>query len=174
MSEANIRTGAVSYTLLAKWLHWIMAFLLFGTIIYGWTFDDLKGQELSQALSYHAFVGFLIAALCVLRYSWRIYNPPPQLPMTLSRPQIIAATVIHNTLYVLMIVVPLTGLLTVVAHEVPVVVFGLLDLQHTFSFIGVDNFDFKRNLHEQSVHILEALIIGHIGAALVHQFWFEL
>ena len=58
-----------------------------------------------------------------------------------------------------------------VAHDVPVVVLGVIDLQDTFSFFGHDNSDLKRFIHAQTMHTFAGLIISHIGAALVHQFW---
>jgi len=162
---------ATAYTSVAKWLHWIMAALVAAMLFNGWSLDNYEGRALSAALSYHALGGFFVASLCGLRYLWRISHPPPELPVTSSRPQVIAAKVIHTTLYILMIVVPVTGLMTAVAHDVLVVVLGVIDLHDTFSFFGHDNSDLKRFIHAQAIHTFAGLIISHIGAALVHQFW---
>ena len=173
MLKGEHTARATAYTSVAKWLHWIVAALVVAMLFYGWSLDNYEGEALSAALSYHALGGFLVASLCGLRYLWRTSHPPPELPATLSRPQVIAAKVIHSTLYILMIVVPVTGLMTAVAHDVPVVILGVIDLQDTFSFFGHDNFDLKRFIHAQAMHTFAGLIIGHIGAALVHQFWIK-
>ena len=173
MLEHAGSVASSSYTSVARWLHWGTAILVISMVIFGWSLDGFEGQPLAQALSYHALGGFLIVSLTVLRYLWRVSHPIPALPSTISRPQAIAAKVIHLTLYVLMIIVPVTGLATAVAHDVPVVLIGGIDLQDTFAFLGHRSFEFRRFVHAQAMHILVALVFGHVGAALVHQFWFK-
>lgn len=161
------------YSRIAITLHWAMAVLILCMVGFGWTLDDLSGTALSQSLSYHATGGILVATLLALRFMWRIGNPPPPSPETLSKSQRIASKYIHTTLYVLILLVPTTGLVTAVSHEVSVVIFGDVDLQNIFSFFGRDNFAIKRGIHANAVYLLLVLIIGHVAAALVHKFWFK-
>ena len=173
MLRQNNSKVSTAYTRGAKVLHWSIAILVILMIIHGWTLDDQQGAELSQSLGYHAFGGIMVFSLVMLRISWRIGYPPPPLPGTLTKRQKIAAHSVHISLYITMFLVPLTGFLAGIAHETPIIVADSIDIQRIFSFIGRDDFDLKREIHAQTMHILVALTIGHIGAALVHQFWLK-
>lgn len=124
------------YTTTAKCLHWLIAILILLMVAYGWTLDDLQGTVLSESLSYHALGGILVLILLVIRLLWRIAHPPPELPSSISAIQRKVVKIVHILFYLLMLIVPITGLITAVAHEVPVVLLNNFDLQELFSFIG--------------------------------------
>jgi cytochrome b561 len=173
MTDSNFTSQNSAYTSVAKWLHWTMAVLIILMVGYGWSMDELEGSELSNALSYHALGGITVFILVVMRYLWRKFNPPPALSDGLSTAQKLAAKFIHITLYILMFLVPMTGLITAVAHNVEVVVLGTFDLQKIFSFLGYTAFDLKRAVHHNLMNLMLGLIIGHIGAAIVHRYWLK-
>lgn len=162
-----------TYTRTAKIMHWLSAVLVIGVIGYGWSLDDLAGSALSEALSYHAFGGLLIMALTVLRVTWRIGHLPPDLPETVSETQRKSIKLVHRSFYALLILVPVTGLVAAVSHELPVVLFGKMDLTAAFSALSTEGFAVRRFVHVQAMHTLIALVLGHIAAALFHQFWLK-
>lgn len=161
------------YNGIAKTFHWLMAVLIIVMIGYGWTLDGKQGTALSTALSYHALGGLLVLGLVVLRLSWRIAHPPPRLPDSLNKAQKVLAHSVHVLLYGLMVIVPLTGLIAATSHPQPIILMGSVDLQTGFSFLGQGNFNLKRELHAQTIHLLEALILAHIGGALLHHFKYK-
>lgn len=173
MPNQNGLNSRAAYTVFAKWLHWVMSAMILVMIILGWTMDGQKGVELAQSLSFHATGGILLFGFLILRISWRIGNPPSALPVSMSKRQRTAAHGVHIFLYVMMFLVPLTGLIAGVAHELPIVAVGGFNIQDAFSLLGREGFDLKREIHAQAMHILVALVIGHIGAAFMHQFWFK-
>lgn len=169
----SCRVEMMSYTVTAKVLHWLMAIMIIAMLMTGWSLDDLDGADLSAALSTHATGGGLVLVLLVMRVLWRVAYPPPELPQSLTTMQKLAAGFIHVSLYVMLLLVPLTGLTAAVAHSENVVLLGGLNLQETFAFIGQNGFDIKREIHAQAMHVLLALIIGHVAAAVVHRVWLK-
>ena len=73
----------------------------------------------------HRSVGLLILALMVFRIFWRLTHPPPPLPAGFPRLEAAAAHADHALLYVVFLVMPLTGLLNAAAAGHPVSFFGL-------------------------------------------------
>lgn len=127
------------YTRTAKVIHWLMAVLLILQVFMGWELDNQEGAELSESLAYHVQGGLLILGLLLLRLFWRIGNPPPALPDTMARSQKIAAKVIHGLFYVLMAVVPITGIILLSAYDSPVML-GDIDFKAMLSPLGIENY----------------------------------
>lgn len=167
----DARSALKPFTKVAQWLHWIMAALIFGMAIFGWTLDVRQDADLTNALSIHATGGLLIVGLLILRLLWRISNPPPILPDTISAPQKAAANFIHVSLYFLMLIVPITGLIAATAHNAEVSILWNLQLKELFSFLGHEDYALKRTIHANAIYLLVFLVLGHISAALVHQYW---
>lgn len=95
-------------------LHWIMALLIFLLFALGWYMSDLpKGSdERSYFFALHKSIGLTVFGFLILRILWRIFNTPPALPLTLKTWQRTLATMTHHSLYVLMLLQPLTGYLS--------------------------------------------------------------
>lgn len=159
------------YTGVAKFLHWAIAILIIMMLVFGQGFDDPKTEaEMAFSLRGHSTLGFTAIGLILLRILWRIGHPTPKLPETVSPLQAKASKLSHLLLYALMIYVPMMGLYTAAAHEMAVMPFGAFDLREALSFLGNDNFEGRRFLHEIGTWLLIALLAVHIAAAFLHQF----
>jgi cytochrome b561 len=159
------------YTGVAKFLHWAIALIIVMMLSFGQGFESIAtDEEMAFSLTGHSTLGVTVIGLIILRILWRIGHPPPALPETLGDSQKSAAKLSHLALYGLMIIVPLTGLYTAAAHEMPVMPYGAFDLREVISFAGNDNFDGRRAIHELGTWILIGLLMVHISAAFLHQF----
>jgi cytochrome b561 len=156
------------YTATAKGLHWLMALLIFGLLALGFYMSDLPlSPEKLQFYSWHKWAGVTVFALVWLRLLWRVTHRPPAYPISMSGLQQALAHTGHLVLYVLMIVIPLSGWLMSSAKGVPTVWFGVLPLP---DLIGRD-----KELGKQLAELHSALNIGflvliggHAAAALFH------
>jgi len=117
------------YTGTAKWLHWVMAALIVPAWLIGFYVSDLpKGPEKAAIMAWHKGFGTAVLALITVRLAWRLLNPPPRLPDTMSPGLQQAAHSAHWTLYGLMIAQPMSGWVISSGYGYPVKLFGLITL----------------------------------------------
>jgi cytochrome b561 len=158
------------YTTTAKGLHWLMAILFFGLLGLGFYMHDLPLSPMKLKLySWHKWAGVTAFLLVWLRLFWRATHRPPALPVSMPKPMQFAAHTGHLVLYILMLVIPLSGWLMSSAKGFQTVWFGVLpipDLLEKNKEVG----DLLQTVH-MSLNLLFAITIaGHIGAALKHHF----
>lgn len=156
------------YTATAKGLHWLMALMVLGLLALGFYMSDLPlSPEKLQFYSWHKWAGVTVFALVWLRLLWRVTHRPPAHPWTMSSLQQGLAHTGHLVLYVLMIVIPLSGWLMSSAKGVQTVWFGVLPLP---DLIGRDKELGKQlaELHSALNIGFLVLICGHAAAALFH------
>src|SRR5690606_21321549 len=91
----------------SRYLHWVMAALLFYMVFLGWSFDS-EDSGLFARFQLHKSVGILILFLTFLRIGLRVaYKAPPEIAG--PKWQTGAAKAVHIGFYVLMIGLPLSG-----------------------------------------------------------------
>lgn len=156
------------YTGPAIALHWLMALLLpvvFGVGLY---MHDLPLSPWKlQIYSWHKWAGVTIFLLVLVRLGWRLTHRPPALPPTMRPALRLAAHAGHGLLYVLMIVIPLTGWLMSSAKGFQTVYFGVLPIP---DLVGKDKElgDLLRDVHAALNFLFAAVVVGHVAAALKH------
>ena len=157
----------------AMGLHWTMAGLVvplwaLGYYMVGQTGDLLAQYELYQL---HKSFGFVVFGLGVLRLAWRLIDPPPPLPATMSRWHRTSARLSHAGFYLLLLGLPVTGFLMSAASPlgIPTVLFETIRIPHP---IGPSQplYDFFRITHYALAWTLAGLVGLHLLAALHHQF----
>jgi cytochrome b561 len=156
----------------AKLLHWLVAALVLGLLVIGftmvWLVSDLGRKfELYQL---HKSFGVVVFMLVLLRLGWRWLNPQvPALPANLRPWERTAALLSHRSFYVLLLLMPLTGWLTASASPlgVPTVVFGLFQLPNP---VGANPTieSVMSVVHATLAVTLVLLLVLHVGAALKH------
>jgi len=171
LSKIGADQRSKSYTVTAKLLHWVIAGVIIFNASLGWSLGDRVGMDLAIGLGLHAQAGVLMLALVVLRLLWRIAHPPPVLPSSITVLEQLLSQFTHYLMYLFMMLVPITGVLTAVSHEVPVWVTDNNDLRDLATYLGHGSFEFRRLIHANAVNILLSLTLLHVGAALWHQFW---
>lgn len=159
-----------TYTGLAKGLHWLMAIMIFGMLALGLYMHELPfSPQKLQLYSWHKWAGVTIFMLVWVRLAWRITHPPPPLPAGMSLRMRRAAQFGHAVLYVLMMVIPVSGWLMSSSLGVPTVWFGILPLPDLLSR-DRELADLLGLLHKSLNILLMLTLIGHVAATLWHQF----
>lgn len=178
------------YTKVAIILHWLIAFGILGMFAFGWYMTGLP-REAPEQMSYdlfdwgiytweltkessprafyfnlHKSIGITLLGLIVIRILWRIIHKPPALLTSYKAWERKLSTSAHHLLYLLMIVVPMSGLIMSVAGKYGVKWFGL-------DFIaGIENKPIREIFHETheiAGLIFLAIILLHILGALKHK-----
>ena len=179
------------YTKIAIILHWLIAFGILGMFAFGWYMTGLP-REAPEQMSYDVFdwgiytweltkessprafyfnlhksIGITLLGLIVIRILWRITHNPPALLTSYKAWERKLSTSAHHLLYLLMVLVPLSGLIMSVAGKYGVKWFGL-------DFIaGIENKPIREIFHETheiAGLIFLAIIVLHILGALKHKF----
>lgn len=157
------------YTRTAVALHWLVALLILAAFPLGLYMTGLKLSPLKlQLYAYHKWLGVTVIGLVVVRLLWRLRHPAPPLPMSMPVWQQQAAGALHHLLYVLMLLLPVSGWLMSSAKGVQTVYLGLLplpDLLAKDDTLG----ELLAQVHAGLAYALAALVGAHIGAALKHQ-----
>jgi cytochrome b561 len=156
-----------SYGLVAIWLHWLMAVLVF--VLYGlglWMVDmDYYHPWYHRAPLLHKTLGVAFAVLFLLRLIWRWYNPAP---VPLGAPwERLLARVAHSLMYVLMGLLPITGYLISTAEGHSLELLGGFHIPAVGPFMDNQE-DAAGLIHEWLAHGLLVTAILHVAAALKH------
>ena len=163
--------ASTHYTRTAKSLHWLMALMIFGLLGLGFYMSDLPlSPQKLKLYSWHKWAGVTVFLLTFIRLAWRATHQPPAMPWQMSKLQQAAAHVGHIALYLLMLLIPLSGWLMSSAKGFQTVWFGVLpipDLLPKNKELG----DLLLELHEGLNLLLIALLRAHIAAALKHHFF---
>jgi cytochrome b561 len=151
-------------------------------VVVAWTLgtfgDDLpKGAARATGLFLHISAGLLILIALIMRLAWRAANPvPPPEPNEFGKwlgafadP---AARLAHYTLYVLLIAVPLTGIITQFAHGDALSLFGIGEIPSPWTRDRAFTHTVKE-IHEIVAHALVIVASFHTAAALIHHFVFR-
>lgn len=164
-------------------LHWVMALLIAVEIPLGfWMVNlieaDTEAQNevawvLRTAIVHHT-IGFLVLILAFFRANWRLNNPTPDLPPSLTTFQRYLTRSTQLFLYLLMFFYPLTGwaVLSASTDGLPVFFFGwemprMFPPQAGGSTFAYDLF---ADLHQACWKVGGVILTLHISGALWYQF----
>lgn len=159
-----------AYHSLQKLFHWGMALMIVALLIVGYVMHGMEtSPEKFQLYALHKATGFMVLALVVPRLLARLGLGVPPLPGHMPAWQRHAANLSHWGLYVLMVLMPLSGWLMSSSAGFPVSVYGWFVLPDP---VGVDEdlSEFMEEVHEWLAIALIGLISAHALAALFHHF----
>jgi cytochrome b561 len=183
--------NASRYTKTAVILHWLIAIAILGMFALGWYMTDLPkegpkqiaydlfdwgiytwrlAEEASPRTFYfnlHKSIGITLFGLIIIRILWRITHKPPALLTSYKAWERKLATGTHHMLYLLMIAMPLSGLITAISSKYGVKWFGLPFIK------GIDSASLRdvfKEAHEIIAIIILVALFLHIAGALKHKF----
>jgi cytochrome b561 len=168
-----IRNGKDSYGLVAIVLHWAIALLIISQLVMGTMMVRLENQRLAfDLIQWHKSFGLLTLALVVIRLAWRLANPLPSYPATVPDWEARAARGMHRLLYVLMLVLPLSGwaLVSVSVLAIPTLAFYLFLVPDLPLDVSEGAEQFWIAVHRQLGYAMMAAVAIHALAALRHHF----
>jgi len=148
-------------------LHWTLAVLLVATTALGLFMMSIEREPGSAwYFDLHKSVGLVIASLVALRIAWRLNNRPEPLPASVPMWQVKLASGTQAMLYLLMVVVPLTGYLGASYSKAGVRFFGLATPQ--WALPDHDRSEQFFGIHSVLVWVLIALVALHVAGAMKH------
>lgn len=162
------------YSTVARAFHWLtFAFVVvqipigLAMVYRGYTlniWDDVTNQLYSS----HKLIGFTLLWLVLARVAYRLWHGAPPPEPTLQAWQRRGSEIVHNTLYVLLIAMPILG-------WIGISLYPALDIFGLFSLPALTSPDQELanrvlGIHAWLAWVLIVLIIGHVGMALYHYF----
>ncbi len=153
-------------------LHWALALLILATTALGFYMTSIEDDPGSaNYFEWHKSIGIVIASLVLVFVFYRLTHVPGKLPSSVPLWQARVAHTTEALLYVLMVVVPVTGYLGASHSKAGVQFFGLTtpkwavpDHATAEQFFGI---------HSVLVFALMALVALHIAGALTHALWYK-
>ncbi len=124
----------------------------------------------------HKSWGFVIFALALVRIAWRLTHPAPPLPADMCRLEAVLARGAHLALYLLMLMMPLSGWLMASASTLQEqfglrnMVFGLFALPDPVQPGSEPLEALFRSIHVWSALAMAVILAAHVAAALRHHF----
>ena len=183
--------ASTKYTKTAIILHWLIGFGIIFMFFLGWYMGDLPKEapksssydlfdlglytwQLSEEVSprtfyfnLHKSLGISILALIIFRVFWRLTHPAPSLIKTMKVWEKKLASATHHALYLIMVLVPVSGLAMAVYSKYGIKWFGIPLAE------GLGD-DAMRDIFKESheiIGIILLLLLGlHILAVLKHTF----
>lgn len=163
-----IKNTYYSYGIVSITFHWLIALLIISMLALGLYMVDLPiGLTKMKLYRWHKEWGILILGIVLLRLFWRAINVRPRL--NIEAWEKLIARLTHHMLYILMVMMPLTGWCMSSAAGLSVSFFGIMVMPDIISPDATLRPIFAK-LHQSLAYLLIALIILHVLAALKHHF----
>ena len=166
----SVTPATTKYTLLMRILHWLIALLILGMIGVGWYMAGLPDDHPTKYDIYpiHKSFGITLLGLVVIRLLVRFFSPIPELPRALAWWEKLLTKTVHFLLYLLMLLVPISGYMMSDFAGFPVEWFGI----EIPGFVE-DNMESSQgalDAHGLLPYILLGLIVLHLLGLLKHRF----
>jgi cytochrome b561 len=154
-------------------MHWFTALMVIVLLVLGFWMTERAGANLWDELtnnlySWHKFIGFLVLPMTALRIAVKLLNKKPNYPSDISASNIQLARLVQNTMYLLLVLVPLFGWAGVTAYPALMTVGGF----QLPALPGVPKGELLAKqlfeIHGYLVLALIAVAMAHIGAGLNH------
>lgn len=164
----SMRNDLNHYGFVSIFLHWLTAILVIGLLIVGLYMTGLPlSPQKIKIYGWHKAFGILVLALTLVRLIARkLQTAPSLIKIVPSLWQRLAAYATHTALYILLLLMPLTGWLQSSAAGIPVSFFGWFILPDLIS----PNQEARHFFHE-SHEILAYALIGCVCLHIVASFW---
>ena len=163
----TLKSTHLAYGRRAQLFHWVSAILILVMIPLGFLMQNVE-SEATKLLLYrgHAFIGVLVLLLTLLRILWRWIDNEPLAPQGIEGLHLRAFKITHVLLYLVLLVIAASGVGTILLG-------GMGDILSGVSTEGLPTElgDLPpRIAHGVTARIYIALLAGHMGGVLLHQF----
>lgn len=153
-----------------KFFHWGILLLILAAYLLAegeFPFDlNMSGKEI---MALHFSIGISVLCLGVLRIVWRLVNKTPELPKNTTKPAKIAMGVTYGFMYLLTILIPITGYIMVGAEGHTISMFNSFDIPNLIANNRAAAKVFE-DVHETMFNVLLFFVLIHTAAALLHGF----
>ncbi|MBW8814960.1 MAG: YceI family protein [Caulobacterales bacterium] len=120
------------YSTVAIVLHWTIAALIVTQVILAGRMEGPPTPAHFAVTQLHKSIGITVLLLSLARLAWRLVNPPPPEPASLSTWERRLSGVVHGSFYLVMIGMPLTGWIMVSTSRIaiPTLLYGVVPWPH--------------------------------------------
>ena len=147
-------------------LHWLSAVAIIALLISGNIASDAPSSQKMDILAIHTIIGGTVGILTVLRLLWWwIIDTKPNKPGEMNRLQLATAKWVHRLLYLLVLVMVISGIRMLFLWDLFPVLFG----DGSLPLPTIENRP-PRIIHGIASKILIALTVLHVIAGLYHHF----
>lgn len=161
----------MSYGVVSKTLHWLTAVLVISMLIGGFFMGDFDKSLKPTIYMLHKSFGLLILGLFVFRLIWNITTGVPDYEATVNRIEQKISTAGHHILYLLLFIMPVTGLFMSIASKRYPTFFDLFTVGAIPGIPQTESFAETMNgAHEVIAWVFIVFVLLHIAAALKHRF----
>lgn len=166
-----LRNSLTHYGSVAKSLHWVLALTLGAQFTLGWYMTELSYYDrwYHDAPAIHKACGMLLWLLALLRILWTLYDRPPPLVDGMKHWERLAAKASHSTLYLMTLLIPLSGYLISTAKGAGIDMFGLFEIPALFPAVKQME-ELAGKVHYVLAFGTAYLVLAHMLAALKHHF----
>lgn len=153
----------------ARWFHWTTAILVLATIPIGIAMTQYVEAKQLRDLFFvlHESIGLSILVVTAARLAWRLLHGAPPPSRALSPFEILLSSSTHALLYIILIAMPITGYLLIVAGGHPLSYFGLFAVPRIIGKYR-DLSRFAEDAHLTLQWVIYTLVTMHVAAALHH------
>jgi len=158
-----------SWGLIAKLFHWIVAIFVIWQLFTGFNLSILEFSPQKIAfIEIHKIFGTFIFVIILLRLIWRFYNNTP-IRKNLPKSHLIISIIIHNLLYLLVILTTIQGAIMTQIGGFDVMLLGLVTVPQIVSE-NLDIYPLAKSLHYILWVLLLITFIVHLIGGLYHRF----
>ena len=165
MSSKDLHSLTLNYGAISKFLHWLMAFLLFFMIGLGLSLDLIPGAYKLISIKLHQLVGIILLFLFLFRVFW---SSTHSLALNAQEKKVlqVASRIVHSLLYFFLLAMPLSGILMCEAlgREIYLWAYKVPAFIEPNRNLGIN----LKYFHAYASYSIMALIVLHIGAAFYH------
>lgn len=165
-----LKNSEKSYGWISIAIHWLMALAIFFVFGLGLYMVDLTYYDAwyKGSLELHKSVGLLLFGLLIFRIFWRVITIQPT-ALAAPKWQQTLAHGMHHSLYLVMLLLMLSGYLISTADGRAIVMFDLIDIP-ALPWQIENQEDIAGEIHAILAWLLMALSAAHALAALKHHF----
>ena len=158
-----------SWGLIAKIFHWITAILIIWQLFTGFNLSTLEfSPQKIIFIEIHKIFGTSILVIILFRLGWRFYNTSPS-NIDLPKLHRITSVIIHNFLYILVILTTIQGTLMTQVGGFDVKLLGLITMPRLITE-NLDMYPDFKNFHYTLWMLLLTAFIIHLLGGLYHYF----
>lgn len=164
----NSSSTTIKYSLFMRIMHWLVALIVLAMLIVGFTMFHLKDENPIKWPLYdlHKSFGIIVLTLIVIRIIGRINSQVPSTPNGIGAAFDWTSKIVIFMMYVMLIIMPLSGFIGSQTAGYPVHFFGLL--VPTFFAKNATISPIANDIHEFGGYFIATLIVLHILGTLYH------
>jgi len=169
-NDMTYGTRTDHYPATSKWLHWLVAICVLTTAPVAIAMVNVgKGPTQDMLYNFHKSLGVLILILMLLRLINRLVVGAPIPDPDIEPWQKTVSSIVHTSLYVLLLAMPVVGYIANSVYGAATPFFGLFELPP----IASKNEELAKQLfaiHSWVGWLVIAIVLTHVSAALYHYF----